>query len=119
MNTHEALIIIGQNSVTSPHYSAGSFVGRLHEEGVWDHYLFHELSDALNALAVESASQDIKGIAFDIYSYVVGVSLLAHADPNDGFKINNISMEEFYDLRDKVEVAFRRLLGSRKFLPTE
>ncbi len=57
-------------------------------------------------------------MAFDIYSYVVGVSLLAHVDPNDGFKISNVSKEEVYDLRDEFDLTFRRVLGSRSRAPT-
>ena len=115
MDQNEASAIIGQNSVASPQYSSNSFVGRLHEEAIWDHFLFHQLSDAANVLAAGKVSRDIRGMAFEIYSYVVGVSLLAHVNPNDGFKIGNLSMEEFYEVREEVEVAFQKLLGFRRF----
>ncbi len=113
MDKHEATIIIGQNSVVSPHFTSSSFVGRLHEDRLWDHCLFSKLSEAIDVFVAEEISLDLRAMLFDIYSYVVGVSLLAHVDPNDGLKISNVSVEEFYDLRNNFDLTFRRILGSQ------
>ncbi|MFC5736509.1 hypothetical protein [Sinirhodobacter huangdaonensis] len=114
MDKHEASLIIGQNAVVSPYYSDQSFVGRLHEEKIWDHSLFRQLSEAINIHAGKEVGQEIREMAFDIYSYVVGTSLLGHTDPNDCFRISNVGNDQLYELRSDVELVFHRLLGSRK-----
>lgn len=117
MNLDEASLIIGQNAVVSAHYSDSSFVGRLHEESVWDHVLFHEWSEAISWFIAREATREIREMAFDTYAYIVGVALLSHINPGDGYRITNIDIDKLYEIKDEVDLLFDRFLGSRRFSP--
>ncbi|MTH61459.1 hypothetical protein [Paracoccus litorisediminis] len=82
------------------------------EAGPLSQWLYSGL--AINFFAGTEVDREIREMTFDIYSYVVGISVLGHADPHDGFVIGNVGTDQFYEIRGELELAFHRLLGSRK-----
>lgn len=115
MDLSQAALIVGKNAVVSPLFSDSSFVGRLHEEAVWDHVLFGEWCDAIRSYAAGDLPREIRAMAFDTYAYVVGVALISHIDPKDGYRIKNINRDKFFEIKDEIDVLFDLFLGSRRY----
>ena len=114
MDFEEARDVIRLNAATSPNFSDQSFTGRLHEERVWSTADFEILLEAVSILSRRKTQDpEIRAMAFDIFSYIVSVALLAHVNPNDSLRIRNIDDETIFDLRNDIEAAFGRLLGFR------
>lgn len=91
---------------------AGSFHERLVEDGIWDEMEFWRLHlELVNATSVTRGSQFIeRGLALAvarIHSRVLG-AVAAHVDPNDLFRIPNLSDEE---LRTFIERWDHAVLG--------
>lgn len=83
-----------------------SFLGQLHEGGVWDVGEYWSLESAL--LELKSAgvfTPEIAWRAFRVFSHTM-LLLAAHSDPDDGFRIVNLSQEELHEFRERMQLAF-------------
>lgn len=88
---------------------AGSFWGRLVEDGVWDEQAFWELHAALISLArlhkgLVSIDRATAQAVCTIQARVLGC-LASHRDPNDVFEITNLSDERLQDFLERFEHA--------------
>jgi len=116
MKQNEAKLVVYQNAVGSPKFLNSSFVGRLHEDQYWDEQKFETLSRAISTLALyRPQEQSVSEMSFDVFNYIMGVALVAHVNPEDLYCIKNIRGDEFFDVREKLETMFTKLLGSQRF----
>lgn len=104
---------IFKNFPGSVEYSRSSFVGIFHEECVWDDNTYVELEDALYELSekhknMSSFPRQEYWPAMRIYSYLAN-TLGCHFDPNDGFKLQNLSIEQVCNRRDRLQQVFEGL----------
>src|SRR3954452_23647472 len=84
--------------------SDSSFIGKLHEEGVWDIKAFWLVYEAINQLTVDTGNaavldRELAKRVSKIGSYVLN-SVAQSFDPNDLFKIKNLDK---MTLRDFIE----------------
>lgn len=115
MEENEATLVICQNAVGNPNFLDRSFVGRLHEDQHWDAPQFELLSQAISVLALNRPqNQPVREMSFDIFNYIMGTALIAHVNPEDLYRIENIRGDQFFDVREKLEAIFAELLGSRR-----
>ena len=98
--------VIACNFPWCPEQNDASFLGRLHEEGVWDTDEYWRLEWALYQLVNEAPrSQETSWRVFRIFSHTF-LSLGCHFDPNDGFKLKDLTNDEIYELRERVQLVF-------------
>lgn len=103
MNYIEAIL---KNAAGSDRYDEESFIGILHERAVWDAEKYWELEAAIYGLAAHP--EDFPRLMwplFRIFSYTM-VSLGAHFDPNDAFRIDNLTDEQVYGRRERFQLVF-------------
>lgn len=98
--------VIGRNFAGCPRYDEQSFSGRLHEDSMWDWGEYWQLEKALYDLcAIDDFRREVAWPIFRIFSYGQMV-LSLHFDPNDHFKINELSSNEIYTVRDRFQRVF-------------
>lgn len=103
MNHIDAIL---KNVVWSDRYDEASFIGTLHERAVWDTEKYRELEAAVYGLAAQP--KDFPPLIwplFRIFSYTT-LSLAAHFDPNDAFRIDNLTDAQIYDYRERFQLVF-------------
>lgn len=102
----DAKQVVYRNFSLSSEYAENSFFGMLREHSIWDDRQFFLLEWAIYELARENASHlDMTWPLFRIFSQSF-LSLNAHFDPNDGFKLKNIEQLEAYDRRERLQLIF-------------
>ena len=115
--------ILLSNFAPSEHFKYDSFVGILHEQGIWDQDAFWSLDKALRDLCrrgkTAGGHPDLVWPVFRIYSYL-NVLLRAHSNPNDGYKIRNMNAECFAGWCERTQLTFEgfmkgEMLGNEMF----
>lgn len=116
---------INRNFVWCSEYSDQSFVGRLHEEAIWDDEQYFRLENYLYEECEKYSNQaelprNIFWPAMQIYSYL-SFSISCHFDPNDGFVLKELNTEQICNRRERLQGVFegffkgempdKRLLG--------
>ncbi|MBD0702304.1 hypothetical protein CF597_04670 [Pseudomonas sp. PSB1] len=108
--------VISRNFVGGEAYEDASFIGRLHEAGLWDREEYWLLEWALYQIATEASfSQALSHRVFEIFSYS---SLLfgCHFDRKDRFKIRNLKRKQIYDFRERFHMVFEGFYAGK--MPT-
>lgn len=115
---------LNRNFAGCDEYSVDSFLGLYHEEAVWNDDEYFKLENDIYALASEysgssTLQREVAWPVMRLFSYLM-LSLGSHCDPNDGFKIKNISDEQFYSRRERVQLVFEGVfkgeMPKREFL---
>jgi hypothetical protein len=101
----DAHLVIARNFPWCDEHDDLSFGGRLHEDCVWNWDEYWQLEWALYQLCNESPSRELYWPVFRIFSYCFA-SLGHHSDPNDLFRIKNLSAEELYDAKERFQLVF-------------
>ena len=98
--------VIARNFAGCPGYDEQSFSGRLHEDSMWDWHEYWQLEKALYDLcAIDDFRREVAWPIFRIFSYGQMV-LSCHFDPNDHFKIKELSSDEIYIVRERFQRVF-------------
>ncbi|CUK00281.1 Imm41 family immunity protein [Achromobacter xylosoxidans] len=99
------LIILG-NFAWCDEYDETSFSARLHEDCEWDAEQYWRLEWALYQLAGRRRDHaELDWPIFRIFSYI-SLTMGAHLDPNDGFRILRLNRQAFYELRERFHLMF-------------
>ncbi|MBQ0138191.1 MAG: hypothetical protein KBT36_02745 [Kurthia sp.] len=85
-------------------YDDSSFLGKLHEEKLWDIEEYWLLEWGIYNLE-KSASEKLDWEVFRIFSSIM-LSISSHLDKNDYFKIKNLKRPKLYELRERVQLVF-------------
>ena len=100
---------INRNFAWCDEYCEGSFIALLHERQEWNDEEYFKLEkylyDTYPKLSTDLVPRDIIWPAMRIYSYLSS-TLGCHLDPNDGFAIKGIDLENFYERRERVQLVF-------------
>jgi hypothetical protein len=105
-------------------YSEDSFLGKFHENNIWDDDEYFKLEEAIFEVSKEyqgmkNIPRDIAWPLMQIYSYLM-ISLGCHFDENDGFEIKNITHDQFHARRERVKLVFEGFFSdempNRKYL---
>jgi hypothetical protein len=100
---------INRNFAWCDEYSDESFIGILHEKQEWNDEEYFKLEnylfDTCLTLPSDLVPRDIIWPAMRIYSYLSS-TLGSHLDSNDGFRIKDIELVNFYDRRERVQLVF-------------
>ncbi|GBQ49898.1 hypothetical protein ACM0P6_11955 [Komagataeibacter sucrofermentans] len=116
MDQAQAEETVARNAPLSSQFRDDSFLGRLHEEWVWDEGAFAELKQAITCLTHHKChNATTRAQAFDIFSYIMSVALLSHCNPGDLYRIANMDTELFWARREDVQMVFDHFLGSWQF----
>ena len=88
---------------------ANTFVYHLHEKHFFHHDMFEDFCDRVQAEIESGVSNHLNGMIFKLHDFIA-ICLGAHKDPEDGYKISNLSHAEAIDLRnDLSELIFNYL----------
>lgn len=101
----DAVLIIARNCPRGAEYDETSFVGRVHEEGLWDWEEYWLLEQALYVLCGEPPTREMYGSIFRSFGYCFA-AFGQHHDPNDGFRITNLDSEELRDGQERLQLVF-------------
>ena len=105
--------IIAMNSASSPEFDEQSFIGQLHESGVWQKEQYWLVEWAIYDLIKKSGNHDdLHGSLFRIFSYVMG-AISSHLDQCDMFEIENLEREEIYEFRERIQLVFEGFFEKR------
>jgi hypothetical protein len=85
-------------------YDDLSFLGKLHEEQLWDIEEYWLLEWGIYKLE-KSSSEKLDWEVFKIFSMIMQ-SISSHLDRNDYFKIQNLKRPKLYELRERVQLVF-------------
>ena len=101
---------INRNFAWSKDYSEESFVGIFHERNSWNDDAYFNLENYLYAQCEihkddSSVPRDMYWPAMRIYSYLL-LSLGCHLDSNDGFELKELSLEQIYARRERLQLVF-------------
>ncbi len=101
---------INRNFPWCDEYSNDSFIGIIHEKHIWDDKEFFNLENSIleQAALTRSSSnlhRELSWRVMRIFSYLMSL-FACHYDPNDGFKITNISSEQILTRRNRVQLVF-------------
>ena len=101
---------INRNFAGSEEYSADSFVGQFHEQRIWDDDAYLELENHLYDACEKYKGQENMPRAviwpvMQIYGFLM-MSIGCHLDANDGFEIKNLSREQIYERRERLQMIF-------------
>lgn len=108
---------ISRNYPWADEYDEESFLGCLYEMNVWNKEEYWLLETALYQLnAANAYDEEITWRVFKAFSSCFKL-ISAHFDTNDVFKIKNLSVEEVYDYRERVELVFGGYF--RKKMPSQ
>ena len=91
-------------------YSDRSFIGRFHEECIWDDAEYFRLEDALYALCEKTGGdptleREIAWPIFRIYSYLM-FSMGCVQDTRDVFALDNVTGEQFHARKERLQLVF-------------
>jgi hypothetical protein len=102
----EALTVIARNFPGCPEWDHTSFLGRLCDDSTWSRDEYWLLERALHQLVAASAQDsELHWRVFRIFS-LTSLSISAHLDRNDSFKVKNLKQEELYAFRERVQLVF-------------
>ena len=85
-------------------YDDFSFLGKLHEEQLWDIEEYWLLEYGIYKLE-KSSFEKLDWEVFRIFSIIM-LSISSHLDRNDCFKIKNLKRPKLYELRGRVQLVF-------------
>jgi hypothetical protein len=108
------MTIFDENNHRSSTFRDTSFIGRLHEEGVIDAEEYLKLEDWLwenFRLNDQKVSKEII-IRFGIMNTFLLRSIVYHQNESDGYKIKNASMEDLYNLMERMNQVLEGLSDS-------
>ena len=109
-STMDAMATLAENDANSPCWRDDSFVALLHEARRWDERAYLKLEAAFFALC-ETRKTDgrtrnkIDCIAARIFSYTM-LTFSCHFDPNDGYSIQNLTEDDIYSWRERIQLVF-------------
>lgn len=108
MNYIEAIL---RNFAWSDRYDEESFTGILHERATWDLEQYWEFEAAIYRLADHPTDfPSLMWPLFRIFSHTM-VSFGAHFDPNDVFRIENLTDEQVHDYRERFQLVFEGMFS--------
>lgn len=81
-----------------------SFLGKLHEEQLWDIEEYWLLECSIYELE-KNSSEKLHWEIFRIFSIIMG-KISYHLDKNDCFKIKKLKRHKLYELRERVQLVF-------------
>lgn len=85
-----------------------SFMGRLHEEGVWDKDEFWHLHADLTRYSIGTRDDDTlpRHVASEVARIIFYImkSYAAHRDPKDYYQIKGVDDQELYEFIERVEL---------------
>jgi len=101
---------INRNFVWCNEYSDGSFLGIFHEKLCWDDGEYFKLEDALYEQCQVHAGSDhipreLSWRVMRIFSFLM-MSLSCQYDKNDNFKIGNLTRDQYYGRRERLQLVF-------------
>lgn len=100
---------INRNFPWCDEYSENSFTGVFHEEQRWDDDEYFKLEDALYENCATHAGSDLprelSWRVMRIFSFLM-MSLSCQYDQNDGFKICNLTRDQYYARRERLQLVF-------------
>lgn len=101
---------INRNFPYSDQFAADSFLGKLHEEYVWDDEEYEKLEKEIyKQFEILKSTDDIpREIAWSltrIFSYLMLI-IGCHLDPNDGFTIKSLTAEQIIERRERLQLIF-------------
>lgn len=104
------MLDINRNFAWCDAYVDDSFIGILHERSIWDDDEYFKLEGSLYGLCEQfnqsdSLPRDVAWKIFRIFSYLM-VSLASHSELNDGFTVSNLSDEQFFNRRERLQLVF-------------
>lgn len=85
-------------------YDELSFLGKLHEEQLWDVEEYWLLEWAIYNLEKKS-SDKLNWEVFRIFSFIM-LSISSDLDGHDSFAIKNLERTEIYEFRERVQLIF-------------
>ncbi|CAB3808896.1 hypothetical protein GCM10011400_71320 [Paraburkholderia caffeinilytica] len=98
--------IIARNCTWSSEYDETSFTAILHERQIWERDQYWLLEWALYALMDKTENCDeLCGPVFRIFSCIM-VAVCSHFDENDLFEIENLTRDEIYEFRERIQIVF-------------
>lgn len=107
----QGVIVIENLLRNFPHcaeFSDDSFLGIYHEQQLWNEEEYWKLDKAIYQLAEKHNGKDIpRSIAWPImriFSYLM-MSIQAHDDSNDGFKILNVDSDSLFNWRERFQLV--------------
>lgn len=111
MNPHT---IIARNCTWSSEYDEMSFVAKLHECQTWERDQYWLLEWALYDLMAKAKDcEDLWGPVFRIFSRTMGL-ICSHLDENDLFEIGNLTRDEIYEFRERIQIVFEGFFYKRR-----
>lgn len=101
---------IDRNFPGCPDYSDQSFLGLLHDQRQWSDIEYQRLDAELYILAAkyrdsENLPRELVWRAMRIFSHAM-LLIGCHFDSNDDCRISNISNEELYKRRERLQLVF-------------
>lgn len=108
---------INRNFAWCDEYSDSSFLGIFHEQNKWDDDEYFKLEselyqESLNLGHNIAIPRELSWRVMRIYSYLM-LSLGCQYDPNDGFEIINITRDQFYERRERVQLVFEGFFSGK------
>ena len=100
----DALKTILRNFPHNDLYDELSFLGKLHEQQLWDVEEYWLLEWGIYNLG-KGSSKNLDWEIFRIFSSTM-LSISAHLDRNDSFKIKNLKRPKLYKFRERVQLIF-------------
>ncbi|WP_091193658.1 Imm41 family immunity protein [Formivibrio citricus] len=101
-----ALTVLDRNFPWCLEWDDNSFCGRLHEDSTWHLDEYWLLEWALFELVASPARDaQLNWKVFRIFSSTL-MSLSAHLDSKDGYKIRNLKTEQVYECRERLQLVF-------------
>lgn len=96
--------IILRNFPHNDLYDDSSFLGKLHEEKLWDIKEYWLLEWGIYNLK-KSASESFDWEVFRIFSIIMQY-FSCHFDKNDYFRIKNLKRPKIYELKERIQLVF-------------
>jgi hypothetical protein len=104
--------IISSNFPWCEEWDESSFIGYLHDYAMWDYEKYWQLELSLYNICKQNISFEMKWRIFKIFSSTM-MMFCSHFDQNDVFKIKNLSNEEIFDLRERVQLVFEGIFQNK------
>jgi len=96
--------IIQRNFPHNDLYENLSFIGKLHEEKIWDMEEYWLLEWGIYNIE-RNSSAILDWELFRIFSLIM-LSISSHLDMNDSFKIENLELPLIYEFRERTQIVF-------------
>jgi len=90
-------------------------VYHLHEKRVFHHDLFEDFCSQVQAEIDAGVSNQLNGMIFKLHDFIA-ICLGAHKDPQDGYKISNLSHDEANELRDQLSALIFNYLEATSLI---